>query len=63
MTSFYYTRKLIEERIKNLKHLMWVFEAYKPIDGGSIEEDIKRYETEVEELQTALNILKGAETQ
>lgn len=61
MTSFYYTRKLIEERIKNLKHLIWVFEAYNPIDGG-IAEDIKRYETEIEELETALNILKGAET-
>ena len=62
MTSFYHARKLIEERIKNLKHLIWVFEAYKPIDGGSIEEDIKRYETELKELKIALNILKGAET-
>ena len=61
MTNFYHARKLIEERIKNLKHLIWVFEAYNPIDG-SINEDIKRYQTEVEELQTALNILKGAET-
>lgn len=63
MTSFYYTRKLIEERIKNLKHLIWVFKAYKPIDGGPIDEDIKRYQTEIEELKIALNILKGAETQ
>ncbi len=62
MTSFYHARKLIEERIKSLKQLFWVFEAYKPIDGASIEEDIQRYETEIEELQTALNILKGAET-
>ena len=62
MTSFYYTRKLIEERIKNLTDSISVFEAYSTYDED-FDEDIKRCETELKELKIALNILKGAETQ
>lgn len=60
MTSFYYTRKLIEERIKNLTDSIGVFEAYNSGDED-FDEDIKKCETERKELKIALNILKGAE--
>lgn len=62
MTSFYYTRKLIEERIKIVMDSISVFEAYKVIDGEGYDEAIKMCETELKELKIALNILKGAET-
>ena len=62
MTSFYYTRKLIEERIKILTDSISVFEAYNTGDED-FDEDIKKCETELKELKIALSIMKGAETE